>query len=151
MTQTIAAATLFRSAYENRYTWDRTFPGFSAIAHSEQDGTVHQAYDTVSSDLKISRTNVSSSEAITINVLSTMDTDEGYLPVDYESFYSDPNTGEISSPKQRHHDKYARFGDFFILTARSVHLADHADEAETQELRLTNISLLTPDGSENNG
>lgn len=38
-----------------------------------------------------------------------------------------------------------------LLTARSVHLADHADEAETQELRLTNISLLTPDGSENNG
>lgn len=63
MTQTIAAATLFRSAYENRYTWDRTFPGFSAIAHSEQDGTVHQAYDTILSDLKISRTNVSSSGA----------------------------------------------------------------------------------------
>ena len=30
MTQTVTAQDLFRSAYENRYTWDQNFPGYRA-------------------------------------------------------------------------------------------------------------------------
>lgn len=211
--QTIDAAALFRAAYENRYTWDSTFPGFSAIAHLEQDGTVHQADVTVSSDLKITLTNTSSEEAaetirnqiqeiivhrvrrkfeevhgknefawgdtdasgavtvlvggaamgdqykvhnnaitlvhrhihgtvVTINVLSTMDTGEGYLPVDYESFYSNPNVTGSDNPKQRHHNEYACFDGYFILIMRQVSQADSADKVKPHELRLTDIALL---------
>jgi len=213
MTQTIDAATLFRSAYENRYTWNSEFPGFRAIAHSEQNGILHQAHVTVSADLKISLTNTSSDEAekiirdqvqeiiihrvrrkfedvhgkndftcgdtdasgavtilvggaaagdryqvlnnivtlvhrhihgtvVTINVLSTLDTGKGYLPVDYTSFYSKPNTDEPDSPLQQHHDQHACFGDYFILTSRCVSLASHDNQAQTQKFDLTEIALL---------
>lgn len=209
---TIDAAALFRAAYENRYTWDSNFPGFSAIAHLTQNGNVHTAHVHVAGDLKITITNASSSEAetairqqvqeiivhrvrrqfedvhgkneftygetddsgavtvlvggaatgdrykvhnnivslvhrhihgtvVTINVLSTFNTGEGYLPVDYESFYTKPNANEPDSPKQYHHDEYARFGNYFILTFRHISQADNTNGIETQELRLTDLQV----------
>lgn len=210
-TQTLSASSLFRSAYENRYTWDSNFPGFSAIAHLVENGMVYESEVSVSPDLKITITNANSSEAeaairdqvleiiihrvrrnfedvhgknefilgdvddsgavtvlvggqasgdrykvhnnvvsmvhrhihgtvVTINVFSTFDTGKGYLPMDYESFYSNPNTDEPPSPKQNHHDEYACFGNYFILTSRRVIQVDNADEAK--EFRLTEITLL---------
>ncbi|MEB3338308.1 MAG: DUF3386 domain-containing protein [Leptolyngbyaceae bacterium] len=211
--QNIDASALFRSAYENRYTWDANFPGFTAVAHSVQNDLVYQADVHVASDLKITITNANSSEAeaairnqiseivihrvrrrfedvhgknvftcgdrdasgvvtvlvdgaaagdqykvhnnivsmvhrhihgtvVTINVLSTLDTGKGYLPVNYESFYSHPETGEPSSPTQQHHDEYALFGEHYILTLRRVMTGDSCHEAQTQEFQLTEISLL---------
>jgi hypothetical protein len=79
---------------------------------------------------------------VTINVSSTMDTGKGYLPIDYESFYSNPSTDEPTSPTQHHHDQYERFGDYFLPTLRRVSRADQTDASQTQELRLSQISLL---------
>lgn len=206
----INAAFLFQSAYENRYTWDANFTGFTATAHLTQNGIVHQADVTISPDLKVTVANSNSSEAekaiygqmqeivihrvhrsfadvhgknefsygdtdasgaalilvsgasagdrykvkdnivtmvhrqihgtiVTINVLSTFDTGKGYLPMDYESFYSKPNQPDSVSPTQYHHDKYAAFGDYFILTSRNV---SSDDPNASQEFKLTNISLL---------
>jgi hypothetical protein len=40
MTATISARDLFRAAYENRYTWDRGFPGFTAdVTFTHNDAT----------------------------------------------------------------------------------------------------------------
>ncbi|BAW97370.1 hypothetical protein NIES970_23210 [[Synechococcus] sp. NIES-970] len=42
MTQTLTAQDAFRAAYENRYTWDEKFPGFTAtvtFTHGEQTHT----------------------------------------------------------------------------------------------------------------
>lgn len=214
ITPTINAADLFRAAYENRYTWDANFPGFTAVAHLTQDGVTHQAKVSVSPDLQVTLTDASSSEAeklihhqlqeiiihrvrrsfdevhgknefslegtddagaaiihvsgdamgdrykvqntivtmvhrhihntvVTITVSSTMDTGTGYLPIDYESVYSNPSTGEPTSPTQHHHDQYERFGDYFLLTSRRVSQAGQAGESPMQELRLSQISLLT--------
>jgi hypothetical protein len=37
MTEQLAARDLFRQAYENRYTWDKSFPGYSADVLLTQD------------------------------------------------------------------------------------------------------------------
>lgn len=211
--RTTDATALFRSAYENRYTWDWAFPGFKAVAQFSQNGREHQAQIQVTADLKIIISNASSNDAVaaireqvqeiithrvrrrfedvhgknefacgdtdatgavtilvsgaamgdrykvcnnivtmvhrqihgtivTINVLSTLNTGEGYLPVDYESFYSTTSGNQPDSPKQQHHDDYDRVGDYFILTSRRVVQADQGDDSQTQELRLTEISLL---------
>jgi hypothetical protein len=76
---------------------------------------------------------------VTIHVFSTFDTGKGYLPVDYESFYTNPNKAESNSPIQRHHDEYAPFGDYFILKARQVR---SDDPSQTKDFQLTEITLL---------
>jgi Protein of unknown function (DUF3386) len=76
---------------------------------------------------------------VTINVLSTFDTGRGYLPMDYESFYSKPNDADSISPTQHHHDEYEAFGDYFIMTSRTV---SNNDSSKSQELKLANICLL---------
>lgn len=210
--QNIDVTSLFRSAYENRYTWDRNFPGFRAVAALVHGTVTHQAQVIVSSELKVEIINPSSPEAekairdqlqelvihrihrgfeavhgkneftletqdasgevtilvggaasgdrykvhnnivsmvhrhihgtvVTINVHSTLDTGKGYLPIDYESFYSNPSTGE-DSPKQQHQDEYGAFGDYFILTSRRV--SPVGPEGTLQEFRMTEISLLEP-------
>ncbi|MEA5476264.1 DUF3386 domain-containing protein [Pseudanabaena galeata UHCC 0370] len=207
----INAAFLFQTAYENRYTWDANFTGFTATAQLTQNGIVHQADVTISPELKVSVANANSSESekaiygqmqeivihrvhrsfedvhsknefsygdsdesgevlilvggasagdrykvkdkivtmvhrhihgtvVTINVLSTFDTGKGYLPMDYNSFYSKPNDPDSISPMQHHHDEYADFGNYFIMTSRTV---STDGDAQPQEFKLTNIVLLS--------
>jgi hypothetical protein len=47
-----SAQNLFRAAYENRYTWDQGFPGYTTDVTYTQDGEVFTAKARVSSDLK---------------------------------------------------------------------------------------------------
>ncbi|WP_017302886.1 DUF3386 domain-containing protein [Spirulina subsalsa] len=51
VTQT-TAQDLFRSAYENRYTWDANFPGYTADITYKQDDQVFQGQVRVTADLK---------------------------------------------------------------------------------------------------
>lgn len=211
--RTSDAVALFRSAYENRYTWDSSFPGFKAVARFTQNGREHQAQIQVTAELKIVISNASSNDAVaalrdqlqeiithrmrrrfedvhgkneftcgetdatgavtilvsgaamgdrykvcdnivtlvhrhiqgtivTINVLSTLNTGEGYLPVDYESCYSTTSGNQPDSLIQKHHDEYDRFGDYFLLTSRQIVQAGKGNAPQTQELRLTEICLL---------
>lgn len=48
----VSAQELFRSAYENRYTWDKSFPGYTADVTLKQDGEVYSGKVRVSSALK---------------------------------------------------------------------------------------------------
>ncbi len=57
------ATNLFRAAYENRYTWDDNFPGFTALVQFIQNGVTHQASVLISPKFKITLTNASSDEA----------------------------------------------------------------------------------------
>jgi hypothetical protein len=50
-TQT-SAQDLFRAAYENRYTWDKDFPGYTADVTYTHNEEVHKGHITVSADLK---------------------------------------------------------------------------------------------------
>lgn len=211
--QTIDTTALFRAAYENRYTWDANFPGFTAIAQSSQGEVTHRANVLVAPNLKITITEASSDEAekliygqiqeivihrvrrsfdqvhgkntftdggtaedgtvtvlvgggsagdrykvrdnvvtmvhrhihgtvVTINVASTLDTGEGYLPIDYDSVYANPTTGEVSGPAQAQHDEYERFGQYFMLTLRRLSTVGSTELSQVQEFRLTDIALL---------
>jgi hypothetical protein len=52
MTTTLTAEDLFRSAYENRYTWDDKFPGYSCdVTLKTKEGT-YSAKAKINSDLK---------------------------------------------------------------------------------------------------
>jgi hypothetical protein len=48
----ISAPELFRAAYENRYTWDNKFPGYTADVTFKHDEQVFTAKIRISADLK---------------------------------------------------------------------------------------------------
>lgn len=50
----ISAKELFRAAYENRYTWDKSFPGYTADVTYIHNGKAVKGKATVSADLKAS-------------------------------------------------------------------------------------------------
>ncbi|MBW4654442.1 MAG: DUF3386 domain-containing protein [Kaiparowitsia implicata GSE-PSE-MK54-09C] len=52
MTVTTDARALMRAAYENRYTWDSNFPGYTADVTLTMDGTVYTGSVRIGSDLK---------------------------------------------------------------------------------------------------
>ncbi len=58
MTATTDARALMRAAYENRYTWDSNFPGYTADVTLTMDGTVHTGTVRIGSDLKAEVSNV---------------------------------------------------------------------------------------------
>lgn len=53
MTEQKSAKELFRSAYENRYTWDTEFPGFSADIELKQGDEVYTGKVRVNSDMTV--------------------------------------------------------------------------------------------------
>jgi Protein of unknown function (DUF3386) len=59
----LSAQDLFQAAYENRYTWDTQFPGYSADITYTQDGKVFTGQVRVTSDLKAEVLNVEDEEA----------------------------------------------------------------------------------------
>jgi Protein of unknown function (DUF3386) len=59
----LSAQDLFRAAYENRYTWDAQFPGYTADVTYTQDGQVFTGQARVSGDMKAEVLNVSDEEA----------------------------------------------------------------------------------------
>jgi hypothetical protein len=63
MTELANARELFRAAYENRYTWDDKFPGYSADVQFRQDSQVYTGKVQVNPDLTFAVTDVSDESA----------------------------------------------------------------------------------------
>jgi hypothetical protein len=59
----LSAQDLFRAAYENRYTWDAQFPGYTADVTYTQDGTVFTGQVRVTGDMKAEVLNVADEAA----------------------------------------------------------------------------------------
>lgn len=53
MTQPTQGRDIFRTAYENRYTWDSHFPGYTADLHLQQGDEVYTGKIRVNSDLTL--------------------------------------------------------------------------------------------------
>jgi hypothetical protein len=53
MTEQKSARELFRAAYENRYTWDANFPGYSADIEIKQGDEVYRGNVRIKSDLTV--------------------------------------------------------------------------------------------------
>ncbi|ELS04049.1 Protein of unknown function (DUF3386) [Xenococcus sp. PCC 7305] len=63
MTQTLTAQDVFRSAYENRYTWDKNFPGYQAQVTMENGDQKYTAQAKVNSDLSFEVSGIEDGEA----------------------------------------------------------------------------------------
>jgi hypothetical protein len=60
---TLSAQDLFRAAYENRYTWDSAFPGYSADVTYTHNGQTVTGQVRVTADMKAEVHNVADEEA----------------------------------------------------------------------------------------
>lgn len=58
MTEQQSARDLFRAAYENRYTWDENFPGYSADVEIKQGDEVYTGNVRINSDLTVEVTGI---------------------------------------------------------------------------------------------
>lgn len=58
MIQQTSARELFRAAYENRYTWDENFPGYSADVQIKQGDEVYTGKIRINRDLSVEVTGI---------------------------------------------------------------------------------------------
>lgn len=58
MTQQTSAKELFKTAYENRYTWDANFPGYSADIELKQGTEVHTGKVRINRDWSVDVTGI---------------------------------------------------------------------------------------------
>jgi Protein of unknown function (DUF3386) len=58
MTEQISARELFKTAYENRYTWDENFPGYSADVQLTQGDEVYTGKIRINRDLSVEVTGI---------------------------------------------------------------------------------------------
>ncbi len=58
MTEQTNARELFRAAYENRYTWDENFPGYSADVQLQQGDEVYTGKVRINRDLSVEVTGI---------------------------------------------------------------------------------------------
>lgn len=58
MTEQTSARELFRAAYENRYTWDQNFPGYSADVQLKQGDEVYTGKVRINRDLSVEVTGI---------------------------------------------------------------------------------------------
>jgi hypothetical protein len=63
MTQTLTAQDVFRSAYDNRYTWNSSFPGYRAKVTMSSGEQQYTAQITVKSDLSFEVSDLEDREA----------------------------------------------------------------------------------------
>lgn len=212
MTLAISASDMFRTAYENRYTWDNKFPGYTAdvtvtTGEKSQTGKVKINADLTFAvediadeelakavknqlwEITIHRVNHSfekshgentfelgekdengavkiiiggagagnfyklkdntvtfvhrriGSKIVNINTTKTLDTGKGYLAVNYNSVYIDPETQETITPQTQFNDEFTQVGDYFVLSNRKI--TTQADNPQVIEYQFINMSLLS--------
>jgi hypothetical protein len=210
MTEHKTAQELFQAAYENRYTWDKNFPGYSADVQLTLGDRTFSGQVQVNADFSTAVTGIDDKEAsdfvknqlweiaihrvrrtfaethskntfeygdtddtgaieiliggkasgdkyklrnnevcmvhrkihgtvVTIHTFSSHDTGAGYLSHQYDSVYSDPNTGAVTGAKTLFTDNYEQVGDYVILNERII---ASEDEGKSAQLRFNNFQLL---------
>ena len=213
MSYTLTAQDLFQSAYDNRYTWDKNFPGYNAIATMKAGDEEHQAKVTIKPDLSFEVSDIEAEipkksiqgqlwemtihrvkrsfeethgkntfsfgekdadgaieilvggagegnsykvkdntvtfvnrrirdKVVNINTLETLNTDEGYLSTEYESFYIDPETGEKVTGMTKFTDKFEKIGDYYLLTQRKIDSTDAEGNPQTVEYTFTDVEMM---------
>lgn len=62
LAENISADKLFRDAYENRYTWNSQFPGYTAAINLKQGKEVHRGSVRVNPDLSVEVTGINNTD-----------------------------------------------------------------------------------------
>lgn len=63
MTEQTSARDLFRAAYENRYTWNKDFPGYTTDVTLKRDNEVYEANARIEADFKFEVSAISEEKA----------------------------------------------------------------------------------------
>ncbi len=212
MTQTLTAQDAFRAAYENRYTWDQDFPGFTAdvtftngddsysgqvtiksdmsfevtgiedeTAQKEIEGqlweiTVHRVRRTFeeshgknsfefgekeadgSQEIKVTGASMGNSYKIkndtvtfvnrkirnvivNINTFETLDTDEGYLSLGYDSVYFDAETKEPKGGTTFFRDSFEKIDGYYVLTEREITSKENNEVVGKKVFTFSNVKF----------
>lgn len=210
MTLTLTAEDIFRIAYDNRYTWDQHFPGYTADVTMKTGDKTYTGKVKINADLTfdaegiedeeclkavknqlweitIHRVNHSfekthgdntfelgekdengavkiiiggagagnyyklkdntvtfvhrriGSKIVNIDTTKTLNTDKGYLALEYNSVYINPETKETLSPTTQFIDRFDKIGDYYLLTNRQI-ITD-SQPPQVTEYSFTNIFL----------
>ena len=83
MTQTLTAQNVFRSAYENRYTWNHDFPGYEATVTMDSDNKQHIAQIKVTSDLSFKVSDIEDEAAKKSDSGTTLGNDNSQSPTQF--------------------------------------------------------------------
>ena len=211
MTLTITAEEMFRSAYENRYTWDDKFPGYSGDVIMKTPDTTHKGAIKINSDLSFEAEGIEDEEClravknqlweitihrvnhsfakthgentfsfgekdqtgavqimiggagagnyyklrdnhvcfvhrrignkiVNIDTTKTLDTEKGYLAVEYDSIYIDPETNQTITPQTKFCDRFDKLGDYYVLTNRQIS-TEQDQQTQVTEFSFSNLSL----------
>lgn len=211
MTLTITAQDMFRHAYENRYTWDENFPGYTADVTMKTGEATYTGKVKINRDLSfevegiededcakaiknqlweitIHRVNHSfekthgentfelgekdetgavkilvggagagnyyklrdntvcfvhrriGNKIVNIDTTKTLNTDKGYLALEYNSLYINPESNETISPRTQFFDNFEPVGDYYLLTNRKI--VTKSEQPQITEFSFTNMSLL---------
>lgn len=212
MTQTLTAQDAFRAAYDNRYTWDENFPGFTAdvtftdgeksvtgkvaiksdmsfevtgvedeAAKKEIEGqlwemTIHRVRRTFEEshgknsfefgekdadgvqEINVTGASMGNSYKIkdntvafvnrkirnvivNINTFETLDTDEGYLSLGYDSVYFDAETKEPKAGKTVFRDGFEKIGGYYVLTDREIKSYEDDELVGTKTFTFSNVQF----------
>ncbi len=206
------AREVFQVAYENRYTWDENFPGYTADLELQQAEETYHAQITVQPDLKVEVTGIvdptlkdainrhlwdivthrkrstftqSHSKntftlgkedakgaveilvsgdamgshykvtgdiittvsrqmgglAFTIDTQSTLQTEQGYLPTQYQAIFRDTESQTLKAT--RHHlDTYEKIGSYYLPSRQAITTVDEKGQTTETIYQFTNIKLF---------
>jgi Protein of unknown function (DUF3386) len=206
------AREVFQSAYENRYTWDENFPGYTADLELQQVQETYQAKITVFHDYQIevkgieditikdainrnlwdivthrkrSSFAVSHSKntftlgeqdangavevlvsgdamgsqykvtgkvitqvsrqmgglAFTIDTQSTFQTEQGYLPTQYQAIFRDAQSQNLKATRY-HLDTYEKIGSYYLPSRQVITTIDEQGQTTEVVYQFTNIQLF---------
>ncbi|OKH18758.1 DUF3386 domain-containing protein [[Limnothrix rosea] IAM M-220] len=212
MTQTLTAQDAFRAAYDNRYTWDKDFPGFTAdvtFTHGEEshsgqvtikpdmsfevtgiedeaakkeiegqlwEMTIHRVRRTFeeshgknsfefgekdangAQEIKVTGASMGNSYKIkndtvtfvnrkirnvivNINTFETLDTDEGYLSLGYDSVYFDAETKEPQGGTTLFRDSFEKIDGYYVLTKREITSKENDEVVGEKVFTFSNIKF----------
>ncbi len=209
---TLSASQVFRNTYENRYTWDSHFPGYTASVELKYDKKIYKGRIRVNSDMSVEVTDINEKEprqivenslammlthrrrisfdkahknstfkfgttsqtgsveiiqggdktearyqifdnelkqvnrimgnmAVTVDVLDSRKTPEGYFPTRYRTIFRNPNTQEMLGVEDSE-DTFEEINGYYLLTRQIIKDFKQGKLIDGAEFHYTDIEML---------
>jgi len=131
----------FKEAHKNStFKFDTTNKN-GVIEIIEQGEKAETRYKIIQNQLtQINR--VFGNTAVTVDVLASEKTSEGYLATRYRSTFQQPQTKQVTRVEEGK-DNYKLFGDYYLLTYHLVEDSQQGQLTNTAEFNYTHIRLLS--------
>ncbi|MBD2472613.1 DUF3386 domain-containing protein [Nostoc sp. FACHB-145] len=212
-TQNLSAAQVFRNAYDNRYTWDSKFPGYTAAVELKYGKGTYKGRVRVNPDMSVEVTGIDQKEprqivenslgmmlthrrrvpfdkahknsnfkygtanqtgsveiiqqqgktearyqvsdnqlkqvnrsignmAVTVDVLNSQETSDGYLPTRYRTTFRNPKSQEVLGVEDSE-DNFEKIGGYYVLTRQIIKDFQQDKLINGAEFHYTDLQLLS--------